>query len=191
MSIKRLIESLLILIFYPMIILLSLLVALIVSRDGHGKVLFVQERIGLAGKKFVMYKFRTMKPHDSRRPQKLSDDHHRVTPVGAKLRKYRLDELPQLWNVLKGDMSLIGPRPETAVLHAQYERDLPFYIYRSIIRPGITGWAQVMHGYTSNSHQTSTKLTYDFYYIKHFSFWLDLLIVFRTIRVIFSGFGAK
>ena len=191
MSFKRLIESLLILIFYPMIILLSLLVALIVSRDGHGKVLFVQERIGLAGKKFVMYKFRTMKPHDSRRPQKLSVDHHRVTPVGAKLRKYRLDELPQLWNVLKGDMSLIGPRPETAVLHAQYERDLPFYIYRSIIRPGITGWAQVMHGYTSNSHQTSTKLTYDFYYIKHFSFWLDLLIVFRTIRVIFSGFGAK
>lgn len=191
MAIKRLIESLLIIVFSPVIILLSLLVALIVSRDGYGSVLFVQERIGLTGKKFAMYKFRTMTPQDSSKPQKLSDDHHRVTPIGAKLRKYRLDELPQLWNVLKGDMSLIGPRPETAVLHAEYEKSVPFYAYRAIVRPGISGWAQVMHGYTSNSDQAWTKLTYDFYYIKHFSFWLDLLIVFRTIRVIFSGFGAK
>ena len=88
-------------------------------------------------------------------------------------------------------MSLIGPRPETAVLHAEYEKSVPFYAYRAIVRPGISGWAQVMHGYTSNSDQAWTKLTYDFYYIKHFSFWLNLLIVFRTIRVIFSGFGAK
>ncbi len=188
---KRCLESLLIIIFSPLIILLSIIVALMVTFDGYGKVVFVQERIGLAGRVFKMYKFRTMTPYDPSKPQKLSDDHHRVTPIGAILRKYRLDELPQLWNVLKGEMSLIGPRPETAVLHAEYEKSVPFYAYRSIVRPGITGWAQVMHGYTSNSDQAGTKLTYDFYYIKHFSFWLDLLIVFRTIRVILSGFGAR
>jgi lipopolysaccharide/colanic/teichoic acid biosynthesis glycosyltransferase len=190
-SFKRLIESIFILLMSPLLILILLAIALVVAMDGDGEIIFVQQRVGLAGRRFHMYKFRTMRPHDQSQPKRLSNDHHRVTAIGKVLRKYRLDELPQLWNVLKGDMSLIGPRPDAVELHTEYEHSVPFYVYRSIVRPGISGWAQVMHGYTASSDETWVKLSYDFYYIKHFSFWIDFLIFFKTIKVMLNGFGHK
>jgi len=107
------------------------------------------------------------------------------------LRRSRIDELPQLWNVLKGEMSLIGPRPEALALSEWYERELPFYTYRHIVRPGITGWAQVNQGHVAELGDVHIKLHYDFYYIKHFSAWLDILIMLRTVSTMLTGFGSK
>ena len=115
----------------------------------------------------------------------------RVTRVGKFIRKTRIDELPQFINVLKGDMSLIGPRPEQRAFVDQFEIDIPFYTYRHVVRPGITGWAQVTQGYAASEDETRIKLEHDFYYIKNFSLWLDILIVFKTIRTMLTGFGAR
>ncbi|HSP31179.1 MAG TPA: sugar transferase, partial [Halomonas sp.] len=104
---------------------------------------------------------------------------------------YRVDELPQLFNVLKGDMSLIGPRPESMDLANWYQRDVPFFHYRHVVRPGISGWAQVEQGYAAEVDGMNQKLEYDFYYIKNISFWLDLLIVMRTVRTVITGFGSR
>ncbi|MGC8904063.1 sugar transferase, partial [Thermus sp.] len=107
------------------------------------------------------------------------------------LRRYRLDELPQLWNVLKGEMSLVGPRPEQRVLAEAYAREIPLYALRHTVRPGLTGWAQVHQGYAEGKEETLVKLSYDLYYVKHLSFFLDLRILLRTIWVVLSGFRAK
>ena len=115
----------------------------------------------------------------------------RVTRVGKFIRKVRIDELPQFFNILKGDMSLIGPRPEQKVFVDDFEDKIPFYNYRHIVKPGISGWAQVMHGYAANADETQVKVEYDFYYIKHFSFTLDVLIFFKTIKTMLTGFGAR
>ena len=115
----------------------------------------------------------------------------RITRVGKFIRKTRLDEIPQFINVLKGEMSLIGPRPEQRAFVTQFEKDMPFYAYRHVVKPGITGWAQVVQGYAADADDTQVKIAYDFYYIKHFSYWLDLLIVLKTIRTILTGFGAR
>jgi lipopolysaccharide/colanic/teichoic acid biosynthesis glycosyltransferase len=115
----------------------------------------------------------------------------RVTRLGRILRKSRIDELPQLINVLKGEMSLIGPRPEAAVLSAWYEAEIPFYRYRHVVRPGITGWAQVMQGHVAEVEEVRSKLYYDFYYIKNFSLWIDSLIVLRTLATMITGNGAR
>ncbi|HTG37985.1 sugar transferase, partial [Sphingomonas sp.] len=114
-----------------------------------------------------------------------------VTRIGRFLRQSRIDELPQLINVLKGEMSWIGPRPEASVLSQWYESKIPFYRYRHIVRPGITGWAQVHQGHVANVDEVTEKLHYDFYYIKQFSLWIDLIIVGRTIRTMMTGFGAR
>ena len=119
------------------------------------------------------------------------DNDVRITPVGRFLRQTRLDELPQLLNVLKGEMSWIGPRPEALVLSQWYEREIPFYPYRHIVRPGITGWAQVHQGHVANVEDVTEKLHFDFYYIKHYSFWIDLIVVGRTIKTMLTGFGAR
>jgi len=111
--------------------------------------------------------------------------------VGGFLRRVRLDELPQIFNVLRGEMSLIGPRPEAVPLSRWYESELPFYFYRHIVRPGISGWAQVHQGHVTDLDAVHQKLTYDFYYIKNFSAWLDILIALRTIPTMLSGFGSK
>ena len=115
----------------------------------------------------------------------------RVTKIGKFIRKTRIDELPQFFNVLKGDMSLIGPRPEQKVFVDAFEEQIPFYNYRHIVRPGISGWAQVTQGYTADVDDTQIKVEHDFYYIKHFSLWLDVLIVFKTIKTMLTGFGAR
>ncbi|ALO25992.1 exopolysaccharide biosynthesis polyprenyl glycosylphosphotransferase [Leptospira borgpetersenii serovar Ballum] len=111
--------------------------------------------------------------------------------MGIVLRKYRLDETLQIFNVLKGDMSFIGPRPESMELSEWYEKDVPFFAYRHVVRPGISGWAQVEQGYAAEVDGMNVKLEYDFYYIKNFSFWLDMLIAFKTVKTILTGFGAR
>lgn len=169
-----------------------LLAALAIRLDSPGPALFKQLRLGMNNTEFKVYKFRsmTLAKGDISRLQG-SDEKQRITRIGAFIRKTRIDELPQLWNVLKGDMSLIGPRPEWKLLACEYEKDIPFYSYRHVVRPGITGLAQVMQGYAWDVDDTKEKIEYDFYYIKHFSFWLDVLIVLKTLKVIVTGWGAR
>ena len=115
----------------------------------------------------------------------------RITRVGRFLRFMRIDEVPQLFNVLRGEMALIGPRPEAAKLSNWYQAEVPFYRYRHIVRPGITGWAQVNQGHVADLADIKKKLEYDFYYIRNFSIWLDILIVMKTIKTVLTGFGHK
>jgi lipopolysaccharide/colanic/teichoic acid biosynthesis glycosyltransferase len=115
----------------------------------------------------------------------------RITKVGKYIRKFRIDELPQIFNIFLGQMSFIGPRPESYELSQWYEKDVPFFAYRHVVRPGISGWAQVEQGYAAEVDGMKIKLEYDFYYIKNFSFWLDLLITFKTIKTIITGFGSR
>jgi lipopolysaccharide/colanic/teichoic acid biosynthesis glycosyltransferase len=119
-----------------------------------------------------------------------SDD-ARVTRLGRFLRRTRIDELPQIWNILRGEMSWIGPRPEAMSLSSWYEGELPFYRYRHIVRPGITGWAQVNQGHVCSLSDVDHKLQFDFYYIKNISYWMDILILIKSFRVVLTGFGAK
>lgn len=189
---KRVIDVLAVLLTLPISVPLMLLTALAIRLDSPGPALFVQHRVGLGNRDFFIYKFRSMHVDAEANGARLAcaeDD--RITRVGRFIRKTRLDELPQLWNVLKGDMSLIGPRPEQRVFVDRFEQEIPFYIYRHVVRPGITGWAQVMHGYAGDADETRIKIQHDFYYIKHFSLWLDILIVFKTVRIVFTGWGAR
>lgn len=175
---------------------LLLVVAILIRLDSAGPAIFRQQRIGFRGVPFVVYKFRTMRvetpSQQTARDNAITrENDDRITRLGRILRKTRIDELPQLFNVLKGQMSLIGPRPEAAVLSAWYEAEIPFYRYRHIVRPGITGWAQVMQGHVAEVEQVRSKLYYDFYYIKNFSLWIDSLIVLRTLATMMTGFGAR
>jgi exopolysaccharide biosynthesis polyprenyl glycosylphosphotransferase len=189
---KRLIDILGVLVVAPMILPLMLFTAIAIRLDSPGPALFVQNRVGLGNRDFRIYKFRSMRVDAEADGARLaSDGDDRITRVGAFIRKTRLDELPQIWNVLKGDMSLIGPRPEQRVFVDQFDAEIPFYIYRHVVRPGITGWAQVMQGYAGDADATRVKIQYDFYYIKHFSLWLDILIVFKTVRIVLTGWGAR
>jgi lipopolysaccharide/colanic/teichoic acid biosynthesis glycosyltransferase len=174
---------------------LLLLVALLVKLDSDGPALFTQYRISKGGSKFLIYKFRTMKVGAaaplSRNDAMTRTGDPRITRLGAFLRKSRIDELPQILNILKGEMSWIGPRPEAAPLAEWYESQLPFYQYRHIVPPGITGWAQVNQGHVTDPSDVLDKLHYDFFYIKNFSLWLDMLVVLKTLRTILTGFGAR
>ncbi len=171
-----------------------LVVGLWIWLDSPGPALFRQTRIGFRGRPFTVYKFRTMTAetngHDRESAVTKADD-PRITRLGKWLRRSRIDEVPQLINVLKGEMSWIGPRPEAAALSQWYEKELPFYRYRHIVRPGISGWAQINQGHVHKVDDVLEKLHYDFYYIKHFSPWLDALILLRTIRTMLTGFGAR
>ncbi len=195
--VKRLID-----IFGSLVLLVALapfmtvLAILIWAEDGDSP-LFIQTRTGLGLRPFRMYKFRSMTRRtpaswaQARAEAVTQADDARITRIGAFIRRYRVDELPQLLNVLKGEMSLIGPRPEANALSDWYDDNLAFYSYRSILRPGLTGWAQINQGHVASLDDIEKKLQYDFYYIKHFSFWLDVLIVMRTIHTVLTGFGSK
>jgi lipopolysaccharide/colanic/teichoic acid biosynthesis glycosyltransferase len=173
-----------------------LIIAAMIKLSSPGPALFRQTRIGYRGTPFTVYKFRTMRVEtpgddDGRRLAMTQTGDERVFPLGRLLRKSRLDELPQLINVLRGEMSWIGPRPEAAVLSQWYEIEIPFYRYRHIVRPGIAGWAQVCQGHVAEINEVRSKLHYDFYYIKHYSLWIDMLITMRTISTVITGFGSK
>lgn len=191
-SFKRGIDVLAILVTAPLTVPLMLLTAVAVKLDSPGPALFIQNRVGQGNRDYRIYKFRSM-CHDSEKngAQMAQAGDMRVTAVGKVIRKTRLDELPQFFNVLKGEMSLIGPRPEQRTFVEQFEEQIPFYIYRHVVKPGITGWAQVVQGYAGDAEDTKLKIQHDFYYIKHFSLWLDILIVFKTLKTIFTGFGAR
>ena len=187
---KRAWEVGLVLLLSPLALLVGFLVALAVYLDLGRPVLFAQERVGLGGRVFRVYKFRTMRG-EPREGAYAGEEQDRIAPLGRFLRRYRLDELPQLWNVLKGEMSLVGPRPEQRVLAEAYAREIPLYPLRHTVRPGLTGWAQVHQGYAEGKEETLVKLSYDLYYIKHLSFFLDLRILLRTVFVVLSGFRAR
>lgn len=189
---RRATELALILALSPLWLPLMGIISLIVKLDSPGPAFFVQERVGRANRVFRMYKFRSMRVQPSDQPARFADsDAHRITRIGKFIRKTRLDEIPQFLNILKGDMSLIGPRPEQPAFVERFEKEVPFYTYRHMVRPGITGWAQVQQGYATDTESTKVKVEYDFYYIQHLSAWLDLLIVLKTVKTIFTGFGSR
>jgi lipopolysaccharide/colanic/teichoic acid biosynthesis glycosyltransferase len=195
---KRVIDVASVIALAPFLLPALGLIALLIKLDGRGPILFYQKRLGHRGEYFEMVKFRTMRErsvedsNDARRLDAVTrDGDDRITRVGRFLRKTRLDELPQAWNILKGEMSWIGPRPEASELANWYEDQIPFYAYRHIVRPGITGWAQVNQGHVADVDEVRAKLRFDFYYIKNLSLWLDLLIALKTIRVVLGGIGAK
>ena len=169
-------------------------IALAIKFDSPGPILFRQRRVGRAGVPFDMLKFRTMTHRtasDDIDEVITADGDPRVTQVGGRLRRSRLDELPQIFNIILGQMSWIGPRPEAEALSSWYTGEIPFYRYRHVVRPGITGWAQVNQGHVATVDEVHAKLQYDFYYVKYFSAWLDILIAFRTIRTMTTGYGSR
>lgn len=188
--VRRAVELTFTVLFLPLLLPILAIVAVLVRLDSRGPVFFLQTRIGRQGRPFRMIKFRTM--HDGAAgPSFTKSADPRITRVGRYLRPCRLDELPQLFNVLKGDMSWVGPRPEAASLEKGYVRDIEYFALRGIVRPGVTGWAQINQGYAHEAGEMRSKLEYDLYYLKHCSLWLDLVIVLRTFAVVFRGTGAR
>ncbi|EFL89575.1 sugar transferase [Ahrensia sp. R2A130] len=178
--------------FATVLVPLALIMLIVQGRP----IIYRQKRRGLRGKRFTFYKLRTMKTEDQNALQTSQEqiaalltrfNDPRVTPFGRFLRRHRLDELPQIWNILKGDMSWVGPRPEAAFLSDEYQRRIPFYAYRHVVRPGVTGWAQINSGHVTELEATGVKLEFDFYYIKMMSPWLDFLVLMRTVKILILG----
>lgn len=193
-KVKRTIDVVLSLAALPFVVPIIALCALAIKLDSKGPVFFRQLRMGYRGREFNVLKLRTMTEACDGKDRTLSVTRagdQRITKVGGFLRRSRLDEVPQIFNILRGEMSWIGPRPEAISLSHWYEDEIPFYRYRHIVRPGISGWAQVNQGHVAEVDQVGEKLQFDFYYIKNLSYWLDIVIVLRTVKVILSGFGAK
>lgn len=166
-----------------------LLIAVMIHLDTRGTILYKQERLGKDGKPFMMYKFRSMYlDAEEYGPQWAEKIDHRCTRVGRLLRKNRLDELPQLWNILKGDMSFVGPRPERAYFYNQFETYIKGFSQRTKVIPGLTGWAQVNGGYDLKPEE---KIIYDMEYIANRSILMDLKCIFMTVRIVFTGSGAR
>ena len=177
---------LLIIIFSPV----ALITAMIIKFESKGPVIFKQVRIGENMQPFKVYKFRSMKMHDPNKYSKYTlDNDIRVTKFGKFMRKTRIDELPQLWNILKGTMSFVGPRPEWDILAKEYEKQINYYNLRHLIKPGITGWAQVMFPYGENLEDAKKKLEYDLYYLKHQDLILDVLVVMKTAKAVLFAKG--
>ncbi|MGX1901377.1 exopolysaccharide biosynthesis polyprenyl glycosylphosphotransferase [Thermolongibacillus altinsuensis] len=187
--VKRFLDIFLSLLALPIAIPIILIFAIIIKLETPGPAFFLQERVGLHGKYFKVIKLRSMGVNAEKNgAQWATKNDPRVTKVGAFIRKTRIDELPQLFNVLKGDMSLIGPRPERPMFTAQFNEEIPGFIDRLQVKPGITGWAQVNGGYDITPKE---KLELDRYYINNMSFWLDLKIILKTIKVCITGDGAR
>ena len=189
---KRFLDVAVVLLAAPFWVPVMFITGIVIKLESAGSMIFIQERVGLGNKDFRVYKLRSMcKDSEKDGAQFAQANDMRITRVGHFIRKPRFDEIPQFINVLKGDMSIIGPRPEQRAFVDQFETEIPFYSYRHVVRPGITGWAQVVHGYAADADDTRVKIEHDFYYIKHFSLWLDILIVVKTIRTVLTGFGAR
>ena len=189
-NIKRGMDLILALILMVVLSPLALITAIIIKYESKGPVIFKQTRIGENMKPFKVYKFRSMKLHDPKKYSKYTlDCDTRVTKFGKFIRKTRIDELPQLWNILKGTMSFIGPRPEWDILAKDYAKQINYYNLRHLIKPGITGWAQVMFPYGESLDDAKRKLEYDLYYLKHQDLILDVLIVAKTAKAVLFGKG--
>jgi len=169
------------------------LAAIAIKLEGPGPVLYRQERVGYHSRSFMLFKFRSMRADAERdgAPKWAIDGDPRITRVGAIIRKYRIDELPQLWNVFKGNMSFVGPRPERPFFVEQLAGQIPFYNERHAVKPGITGWAQVNYSYGASLEDARQKLAYDLYYVKNRTLFLDIVILIQTVRVILFHEGAR
>lgn len=190
-NLKRLLDIVVsataLLVTFPLLLAISILIRL----DSKGPVLYSQERVGLYGRIFLLYKFRSMRADaEAAGPQWASENDPRITRLGRFLRRTRLDEVPQLWNVLIGDMSLVGPRPEREHFINQLRNEVPLYLQRLKMKPGLTGWAQVKHHYDTNLEDVKTKVLFDLWYFENMSLPLDLVILIRTIWVVLTGKGA-
>lgn len=184
-----LLSIILLVLLFPVIII----TAIIIKIDSPGPVFFSQERVGENRKTYMVYKFRSMIAEAEKHsgPVWAQDNDDRITRVGSFIRKWRIDELPQLFNVLKGDMSFVGPRPEREFFVKELEEIIPYYSERFTVKPGITGWAQVSYGYGASVEDAIEKLNYDLFYIKNMSAFMDLMIVLRTIKIVLFGKGAR
>lgn len=192
-SLKRMQDIILSSILLTLLAPLLLVVAVLIKIDSKGPVLFAQDRVGGGKKEYMMHKFRSM-VQDAEKltgPVWAGDNDHRITRIGRIMRKYRIDELPQLWEVLKGTMSLVGPRPERKYFTDQLERQIPFYGQRFNVKPGLTGWAQVCYDYGATVEDAVEKLNYDLFYIKNMSFALDMVILLKTVKTVLFGKGAR
>jgi lipopolysaccharide/colanic/teichoic acid biosynthesis glycosyltransferase len=181
--------GLLLVLTVPLILLIAMWIKIV---GGRGAIIYKQVRTGQNGTNFTILKLRTMIANSEvNGAQWASANDKRIILFGNILRKFRVDELPQLWNIIKGDMSFIGPRPERPEIIVGLERKIPFYSLRHLIKPGLTGWAQVSYPYGASYDDAREKLEYDLYYVKHQTIWLDLTIILRTVRVILRGFGGR
>jgi len=167
-----------------------LIASIAIYLESGGPILFRQERIGLKERPFEILKFRSMRSDPDKGQVWASHTDHRITRVGRFIRKYRIDELPQFFNVLRGNMSVVGPRPEQPLLVQMLEEQIPYYSYRHTVRPGITGWAQIKYKYGASVEDAKNKLEYELFYTKHLSIFFDLVIIFRTVQVVLFGRGA-
>jgi len=182
-------SSILLILLSPLLIVTVVLIKM----DSKGPVLFAQDRVGGGKKEYMMHKFRSM-VQDAEKltgPVWAGDNDNRITRVGRVIRKYRIDELPQLWEVLMGSMSLVGPRPERKYFTDQLEKEIPFYAQRFNVKPGLTGWAQVCYNYGATVEDAVEKLNYDLFYIKNMSFALDIVILLKTVKTVLFGKGAR
>ncbi|MDZ7628789.1 MAG: exopolysaccharide biosynthesis polyprenyl glycosylphosphotransferase [Parvularculaceae bacterium] len=183
------IAAALLIVFFSWLLLLT---AILIRLDSPGPALYRQRRVGKDGKVFEIFKFRSMRADAEKNgAQWASSGDDRITRIGRFIRRTRIDEIPQAFNILKGEMSFVGPRPERPEFVAQLEREIPHYHDRHLVKPGITGWAQVRHEYTASVEGARDKLCYDLFYVKHFSLLLDLLIVLMTVRVAVLGIGSR
>jgi exopolysaccharide biosynthesis polyprenyl glycosylphosphotransferase len=169
---------------------LLIAIGIAVKLDSRGPMFFIQQRAGRNGRPFGLLKFRTMRPCAEARSEWVSDNIDRITRVGHYLRRFRFDELPQLVNVLRGDMNLVGPRPHPVTNQAVFMEKIAYYGLRSTVRPGVTGWAQIRYGYANNLAEETEKMRYDLYYIKNRSLWLDVRIMLETVATVLFGKGA-
>ena len=172
---------------------LMAVVAVLIKLDSQGPIIFSQQRAGMGRHKFQIYKFRSMvqNAETSTGPVWAGEDDPRITRIGKKIRRLRIDELPQIWNVLKGDMSFVGPRPEREVFIKELVKHIPYYDARLTVKPGLTGWAQINFSYGASVEDAVEKLNYDLFYIKNVSFLMDMLIILRTVKIVMFGRGAR
>ena len=191
--IDRFFDMTLSLILLMVLLPVMLVLAVLIKLDSRGPVIFSQERVGQNRKIYRMHKFRSMvdKAEKDSGPVWADDDDSRLTRVGRVIRKLRMDEIPQLWNVLKGEMSFVGPRPEREYFVKELEEAIPYYGTRFTVKPGITGWAQISYGYGASVDDAVKKLDYDLFYIKNMSIFMDLMIVLRTIKIVLSRKGSR
>jgi len=191
-SLKRALDIIVSLLSLMLFAPLILIISLAIRMDSKGPVFYRQERVGEDEKKFNLLKFRSMNVDaEENGPVWAKVDDERVTRVGQIIRKLRFDEIPQMFNVLKGEMSFIGPRPERPFFVDSLKNEIPFYSERHVVKPGITGWAQISYQYGASKEDALEKLKYDLYYIKHMSLILDLMILYETIKIVFWSKGAR
>ncbi len=171
---------------------LVLLTAILIKLESRGPIFYRQERVGTNGKPFVLLKFRSMRVDaEQDGPVWASKNDDRTTRVGRIIRKIRIDEIPQFWNILRGEMSFVGPRPERPHFVAQLAKEIPYYEQRHLIPPGLTGWAQIKYPYGASIEDARQKLQYDLFYVKNQSLVLDAIVLFETVKIILFGRGGQ